>query len=103
VGLRRGDWELAVVTALSPQHLIGVELGSKPRFEMFIYVDDPDGQVEPMWGPGVQVEPMWGPGMSVLREAADMFWGERVARLVDPDGNPVALAAGAGHARIAAD
>jgi lactoylglutathione lyase len=53
-----------------------------------LYVDDPDGQVEPMRGPGV----------SVLRAAEDMFWGERVARVVDPDGNPVALAAGAGHA-----
>jgi lactoylglutathione lyase len=28
----------------------------------------------------------------VLKEPADMFWGERVAWVADPDGNPVALA-----------
>jgi lactoylglutathione lyase len=87
VGLRRGDWELAVVTAQSPQQLIGVEIGSKPRFEMFVYVADVDRQVAQLRGAGV----------SVLREAEDMFWGERVAWVADPDGNPVALAAGAGQ------
>jgi lactoylglutathione lyase len=32
----------------------------------------------------------------ILREPADMPWGERVAYVADPDGNPVALAAAAG-------
>jgi lactoylglutathione lyase len=36
VGLRRGDWEPAIATVQSPQQLIGVEIGSKPRFEMFV-------------------------------------------------------------------
>jgi lactoylglutathione lyase len=83
VGLRRGDWELGVVTANSPQQLIGVEVGSKPRFEMFVYVADVDRLVEQLRGAGVMV----------LRGAEDMFWGERVAWVADPDGNPVALAA----------
>jgi lactoylglutathione lyase len=87
VGLRRGGWELAVVTAESPQGLIGVEIGSKPRFEMFVYVADVDRRIEQLRGAGV----------SVLREPEDMFWGERVAWVADPDGNPVALAAGGGQ------
>jgi lactoylglutathione lyase len=28
----------------------------------------------------------------VLRDPADMPWGERIATVADPDGNPVALA-----------
>ena len=62
VGLRRGDWELAVVPAQSPQELIGVEVGSGPRFEMFVYVADVDRQVERLRGDGA----------SVLREAENM-------------------------------
>jgi lactoylglutathione lyase len=31
-------------------------------------------------------------GVTVLREPTDMPWGERVAYVTDPDGNPVALA-----------
>jgi lactoylglutathione lyase len=83
VGLRRGNWELAVTTEQSPRELIGVEVGSGPRFEMFVYVGDVDGEVERLRAEGV----------SVLREPEDMFWGERIAWVVDPDGNPVALAA----------
>jgi len=29
----------------------------------------------------------------VLREPEDMPWGERIAAVADPDGNPVALCA----------
>jgi catechol 2,3-dioxygenase-like lactoylglutathione lyase family enzyme len=36
VGLRPGDWELAIATVRSPEQLIGVEIGSKSRFEMFV-------------------------------------------------------------------
>jgi lactoylglutathione lyase len=82
VGLRRGASELAVVTVQSPQHLIGMEVGSRPRFEMFIYVDDLDGQVDELRGVGV----------AVLRAPEHMPWGERVAYVADPEGNPVALA-----------
>ena len=28
----------------------------------------------------------------MLRDPADMPWGERIATVADPDGNPVALA-----------
>jgi lactoylglutathione lyase len=35
-------------------------------------------------------------GGSVLREAADMPWGERVGFVADPEGNVVSLAAPAG-------
>ena len=49
---------------------------------MFVYVDDVDDAVE-----GLRAT-----GAAVLREPADMPWGERVAYVSDPDGNPVALA-----------
>jgi lactoylglutathione lyase len=42
VGLRRGSYELAVTTIDSPEQLIGVQVGSGPRFEMFVYVDNVD-------------------------------------------------------------
>jgi lactoylglutathione lyase len=32
-------------------------------------------------------------GVTVLNEAEDMPWGERVAFVADPDGNPISLAA----------
>ena len=86
VGLRRGGAELAVVTAASPRELIGVEVGERPRFELFVYVDDVDRCVERLRTTGV----------AVLRAPRDMFWGERVAYVADPEGNPVALAAAPG-------
>jgi lactoylglutathione lyase len=82
VGLRRGSCEVSVVTVDSPRELIGLEVGEEPRFEMFVYVDDVDARVEALRRDGIQV----------LREPNDMFWGERVAYVADPDGNPVALA-----------
>jgi lactoylglutathione lyase len=48
---------------------------------LFVYVDDVDAAVALLAAP-------------VLRAPEDMFWGERVAWVADPDGNPVALAAG---------
>ena len=86
VGLRRGDHELAITTTQSPEQLIGVQVGSAPRFEMFVYVDDVDEVVAQLRGVDGRV----------LKEPQDMFWGERVAYVADPDGNPVALAAAAG-------
>jgi lactoylglutathione lyase len=49
---------------------------------MFVYVDDVDRTVSHLRASG----------STVLREPADMAWGERVAYLSDPDGNPVAVA-----------
>jgi lactoylglutathione lyase len=84
IGLRRGAHELAITTTDSPEQLIGIEVGSKPRFEMFVYVDDVDAAV-------AAVRAARG---RILKEPQDMFWGERVAWVADPEGNPVALAAG---------
>jgi lactoylglutathione lyase len=83
IGLRRGSHELAVTTVESPEQLIGVRVGDGPRFEMFVYVDDVDETLAALRGDDVQV----------LKAPEDMFWGERLAWITDPDGNPVALAA----------
>jgi lactoylglutathione lyase len=88
VGLRRGDAFLGIVTVQSPKDLIGVEVGTRPRFELFVYVDDVDRQVKELRQGGAPV----------LREPEDMPWGERLAYVADPEGNPVTLAAGAGQA-----
>jgi lactoylglutathione lyase len=81
VGLRRGAAELAVVDAAWPADQYAQPFGTGARFEMFVYVDDVDAMVGRLGGRAV-----------VLREPADMPWGERVAYVADPDGNPVALA-----------
>jgi lactoylglutathione lyase len=82
VGLRRGSHELAVVDAAWPAEQYGRGLGTGPRFEMFIYVEDVDETITRL---RIVTE--------VLREPADMPWGERIAYIVDPEGNPVAVAA----------
>jgi lactoylglutathione lyase len=82
VGLRRESDELAIVTTQSPQQLIGVTVGSESRFEMFVYVDDVDQTVGRLRAAGVRV----------LKDPEDMFWGERLVYVADPEGNPVALA-----------
>jgi lactoylglutathione lyase len=82
VGLRRGDCEVGVTAAAWPREQYGLEPGTGPRFEMFVYVDDVDALLPRLRSAGV----------TVLREPADMPWGERMASVADPDGNPVALA-----------
>ena len=82
VGLRRGESELGVVAADWPRDQYGATVAAGVRFEMFVYVDAVDDVVERLRGRGTEV----------LREAADMPWGERVGYVADPDGNPVALA-----------
>jgi lactoylglutathione lyase len=88
VGFRREGAELAITTVESPRQLLGLELGSAPRFELYVYVDDVDALVEALRSGGA----------TVLREPADMPWGERVGYVADPEGNPVALCASAGTA-----
>jgi lactoylglutathione lyase len=83
IGLHRDAAELAVVTEDSPRMLAGVEPGPGPRHELFIYVSDVDTAVG-----GVAAA-----GGSVLKEPADMPWGERVGYVADPEGNVVSLAA----------
>ena len=82
VALRRGDAELGVTIEEAPRMLAGVEPGAGPRHELFVYVDDVDATVERLRAEGIRV----------LREAAEMPWGERVAYVADPDGNVVSLA-----------
>ena len=64
---------------------MGVEPALGPRHELFVYVDDVDRTV---------AELRW-QGMSVLRDPDDMFWGERLAWVSDPEGNVVSLATSA--------
>ena len=82
VGLRRDDAELAVTAREWAQDRYGLALGAGPRFEMFVYTDDVDTLIAALRAEGVPV----------LAGPADMAWGERIATIADPDGNPVALA-----------
>ena len=83
VGMRSDDSDLGVVNARSPHDLLDVEVGVKPRFELFLYVDDVDTSLERLRRQGVPV----------IREPENMPWGHRLAYVTDPDENPVALAA----------
>ncbi|MFJ9058123.1 VOC family protein [Streptomyces sp. NPDC102409] len=74
-GLRIGDTDLGLVAKTDP----GV--GAAPRMLLSIGVDDVDetlGRVEALGG-------------SVRSGPKDMPWGQRVAHIQDPDGNPVNL------------
>ncbi len=82
VGMSLGDSRIGLVNAEWPRDQLGVELGTGPRFELFVYVKDVDAAVELVRAAG-------GP---VRREPQDMPWGERIAYVEDPDGNPVSLA-----------
>lgn len=84
IGLHRDGSELAVTTEASPRMLAGVEPGAGPRHEMFIYVDDVDASLRALRS--------FSPAPRVLREPADMPWGERLAFVQDPEGNIVTLA-----------
>jgi lactoylglutathione lyase len=75
--------DVGIVHESSPQRLVGRTIGDGPRFELFVYVDDVDASLATLRSAGV----------TVLREAEDMPWGERVAFVTDPEGNPVTLAA----------
>lgn len=82
IGLRRDGAELAVTTEDSPRLLAGVEPQPGPRHELFVYVRGVDAVVEQLRARDV----------TVVREAADMEWGERLAWVSDPEGNLVSLA-----------
>jgi lactoylglutathione lyase len=53
--------------------------GPNPRFSLWVYADDCDAAVERLRAGGV----------TIVEEPADQPWGERVARVLDPDGNVV--------------
>jgi lactoylglutathione lyase len=50
-----------------------------PRFALWVYADSCDEAVELLRAAGA----------TVTEEPADQPWGERVARVLDPDGNEV--------------
>ncbi|MFF4077976.1 VOC family protein [Streptomyces sp. NPDC001777] len=75
LGLRIGDTDLGLVSKADPG------TGAVPRILLSIGVDDVDetlGRVEALGG-------------SVRSGPNDMPWGQRVAHIQDPDGNPVNL------------
>jgi lactoylglutathione lyase len=82
IGLALDDSRMAIVNTSWPEERIGVRVGSLPRFELWVYVDDVDAMVAQLRGGDVPV----------LMDPEDMPWGERMAYVADPDGNPVALA-----------
>ena len=82
VTMGRDEAELGIVDAEWPAQQTSLEMGTEPRFEMFIYVDDLDETVEALRARGTPV----------LQEPTDQPWGERTAYVTDPEGNPVSLA-----------
>ncbi|MEU9947306.1 VOC family protein [Streptomyces sp. NPDC047939] len=74
-GLRIGDTDLGLVTKKNPG------TGAAPRILLSIGVDDVDETL-------ARVEALGG---SVGGAPKDMPWGQRVAHIKDPDGNPVNL------------
>lgn len=83
VGLRSdtSPAELAITSAQWAMDRYGLSMGDGPRFEMYIYVPGLDALVKQLDEADVPV----------LRPPEDMPWGERIATVADPDGNPAAL------------
>jgi len=84
LGLRRGQAEIGLVPLTWPQQQYGRinrNATDGSGFEMYVFVDDVDRVVSLLRAAGTPV----------LREPADAPWGERIAHVVDPDNNPVAL------------
>jgi lactoylglutathione lyase len=83
VGLRSDDSaaELAVTDARWAVDRYGLSIGDGPRFEMYIYVGNLD----------VVVKQLADADVPILRQPEDMPWGERIATVADPEGNPVAI------------
>jgi len=83
VGLRSDDSaaELAMTSVEWAKDRYGLSMGDGARFEMYIYVADLDGMVRQLADADVPI----------LRGPEDMPWGERIATIADPEGNPVAL------------
>jgi lactoylglutathione lyase len=82
IRLERDGVELGVTTEESPRMLAGVQPGPGPRHELFVYVTDVDATVAQLRDAGT----------TIVRDPADMFWGERLAYVADPEGNLAVLA-----------
>ena len=76
VGLRVDDAELGIVAERAP-----ADPGAAPRMVLSVDVPDVDGLLD-------RVTELGG---TVLGPPNDMPWGQRVAHVRDPDGNPVNL------------
>ena len=76
---------LADVADEQAAHLHGKQVrpASGLGFELCIYADDVDAAVDALRAAGVPV----------LAEPADQPWGDRIAYVEDPEGNPVMLCA----------
>jgi lactoylglutathione lyase len=83
VALELGEAEMAIGTAGDPLHGKPLRPVSGHRFELCVYTDDVDCAVAELRDAGVPV----------LVEPADQPWGERLAYVEDPDGNPVMITA----------
>ena len=57
------------------------ELEPPGRVALWLYCDDVDAEVEALRAAGVEI----------AREPEDMEWGERMAAVLDPDGNEIYL------------
>lgn len=55
--------------------------GRRQRFALWTYTEDCDAAVRRLRAAGVRV----------VEEPADQPWGERIARVIDPDGNEVII------------
>lgn len=79
VALQLGSSHLGIGLNAEIEHAEG------PRsVSLWFYADDCDATVETLRAGGV----------TVVEEPADQPWGERMARVLDPDGNEVVLATG---------
>ena len=81
VSLNMGSGQLGI--GLAPDAEAGA---GGQRFALLVYADSCDEAVERLRGAGV----------TVTEEPADQPWGERVARVLDPDGNEVIVGHKAG-------
>jgi len=87
VGLRTASAELAVTHANWAAERYGLTMVEGPRFEMYVYVDDLD----------IAVQRLRTKRIRVLRDPEVMPWGETIATVADPEGNPVVLCAQRGN------
>jgi lactoylglutathione lyase len=87
VGLDLNGSEIALADVSDPDaaaiHGRPLRPVSGHRFELCVYTEDVDGAVEELRAAGV----------TVLAEPVDQPWGERLAYVEDPDGNPVMITA----------
>jgi lactoylglutathione lyase len=81
VGLDLGRSHLGI--GRDPTTVDPAELGTRRSISLWIYVGDCDATVESLRAAGVRIDV----------EPEDQPWGERVARVRDPDGNEVIVGA----------